>query len=96
MDIGSPVTSMIFWLGGLVVASFLLSNGAESLSHFLGGKFVGRTLLSIATTLPEIIIVFYAARMALYEVSLGSALGSNILLMSLAKALVVMGRFFSK
>jgi cation:H+ antiporter len=81
---------MIFWLGGLVVASFFLSSGAEALSHFLGGKFVGRTLLSIATTLPEIIIVFYAARMALYEVSLGSALGSNILMMSLGLSVMIL------
>ncbi len=90
MDFGSPATSMVFWLGGLVVASFFLSNGAESLSHFLGGKFVGRTLLSIATTLPEIIIVFYAARIALYEVSLGSALGSNILMMSLGLSVMIL------
>ncbi len=81
---------MIFWLGGIVVASFFLSNGAESLSHFLGGKFVGRSLLSIATTLPEIIIVFYAARIALYGVSLGSALGSNILMMSLGLSVMVL------
>jgi len=90
LDVSSPATSMIFWLGGLVVASFFLSSGAESLSHFLGGKFVGRTLLSIATTLPEIIIVFYAARMALYEVALGSALGSNILMMSLGLSVMIL------
>ncbi len=81
---------MLFWLGGLVIASFFLSNGAESLSHFLGGKFVGRTLLSIATTLPEMLIVFYASKMALYGVSLGSALGSNILMMSLGLAVMIL------
>lgn len=90
MEAGSVFLSMIFWLGGLVVASFFLSNGAESLSHFLGGKFVGRSLLSIATTLPEILIVFYAARIALYGVSLGSALGSNILMMSLGLSVMVL------
>src|SRR4030042_1850255 len=86
----SYLISMLFWLGGLIVASFFLSKGAESLSHFLGGKFVGRTLLSIATTLPEIIIVFYASKMALYDVSLGSALGSNILMMSLGLSVMVL------
>lgn len=90
MDTGSYSISMLFWLGGLVVASFFLSKGAESLSHFLGGKFVGRTLLSIATTLPEIIIVFYASKMALYDVSLGSALGSNVLMMSLGLSVMVL------
>ena len=73
-----------------MIASFFLAKGAESLSHFLGGKFVGRTLLSIATTLPEIIIVFYAAKMALYGVSLGSALGSNILMMSLGLSIMIL------
>lgn len=81
---------MLFWLGGLVVSSFFLSNGAESLSHFLGGKFVGRTLLSIATTIPEIIIVFYASTMLLYDFALGSALGSNILMMSLGLSVMIL------
>lgn len=90
MEGGSYALSMLFWLGGLVIASFFLSNGAESLSHFLGGKFVGRTLLSIATTLPEILIVFYASKMALYGISLGSALGSNILMMSLGLAVMIL------
>lgn len=90
MEGGSYALSMLFWLGGLVIASFFLSNGAESLSHFLGGKFVGRTLLSIATTLPEILIVFYASKMALYGIALGSALGSNILMMSLGLAVMIL------
>ena len=90
METGSYVLSMLFWLGGLVVASFFLSNGAESISHFLGGKFVGRILLSIVTTLPEMIIVFYATKMVLYGVALGSALGSNILMMSLGLSIMVL------
>lgn len=73
-----------------MVSSFFLSNGAESLSHFLGGKFVGRTLLSIATTIPEIIIVFYASTMLLYDFALGSALGSNILMMSLGLSVMIL------
>jgi len=63
LDVSSPATSMIFWLGGLVVASFFLSSGAESLSHFLGG---------------------------IYEVALGSALGSNILMMSLGLSVMIL------
>jgi cation:H+ antiporter len=90
LDAGSYFISTLFWLGGLIVASFFLSNGAESLSHFFGGKFVGRTLLSIATTLPEIIIVFYASKMLLYDFALGSALGSNILMMSLGLSIMVL------
>ncbi|MFQ5712245.1 MAG: sodium:calcium antiporter [Candidatus Geothermarchaeales archaeon] len=83
-------TLMTAWILVLVLASFLLSLGAEMLSHFLGGKFVGRTLLSITTTLPEIMIVVYASRLAFYGTSLGSALGSNVLMMSLGLSVMVL------
>jgi cation:H+ antiporter len=81
---------MIIWLFELILSSFIISIGAEKLSHYLSGRFVGRTILSITTTLPEILIVIYASRMELYGVSLGSALGSNILMMSLGLALMTL------
>ena len=59
------------------------------LSRF-GAKFVGRTLLSVATTLPEIAIVIYAASVGLYEVAIGAGLGSNILMMTLGLALMLL------
>ena len=52
--------TMLLWLGELIISSWVLSYGAEHLSMKYGAKFVGRTLLSIATTLPEIAIVIYA------------------------------------
>lgn len=55
------LSSMIIWLAELIVASWALSYGAEHLSARYGAKFVGRTILSVATTLPEIAIVIYAA-----------------------------------
>lgn len=81
---------MLGWLGELSFASWILSYGAEHLSLKFGGKFVGRTLLSIATTLPEIAIVIYASSVGLYDVAIGSGLGSNILMMTLGLALMLL------
>ena len=66
-----------------------MSYGAEHLSTRYGAKFVGRTLLSIATTLPEIAIVINASSIGLYNVAIGSGLGSNILMMTLGLALML-------
>lgn len=81
---------MLGWLAELIVASWILSYGAEHLSMRFGAKFVGRTLLSVATTLPEIAIVMYAASVGLYEVAIGAGLGSNILMMTLGLAIMLL------
>ncbi len=81
---------MLFWLAELSISSWILSYGAEHLSIRFGAKFVGRTLLSVATTLPEIAIVIYASFTGLYEVAIGSGLGSNILMMTLGLALMLL------
>lgn len=81
---------MLGWLGELSFGSWVLSYGAEHLSLKFGGKFVGRTLLSVATTLPEIAIVIYASSVGLYDVAIGSGLGSNILMMTLGLALMLL------
>jgi cation:H+ antiporter len=81
---------MLLWLGELTGASFLLSYGAEHLSKKYGAKFVGRTLLSVATTLPEIAIVIYAAADGLYGTAIGAGLGSNLLMMTLGLAIMLL------
>ena len=80
---------LLGWLGELIFASWLLSDGAEHLAERWGGKFVGRTLLSIATTLPEIAIVVAAAKDGSYGTALGSALGSNLFMMTLGLAVML-------
>lgn len=80
---------MIIWLGELTFSSWLLSYGAEHLSERYGAKFVGRVLLSIATTLPEIAIVIYAAANGAYGIAIGSGLGSNIMMMTLGLAIML-------
>src|SRR5215210_4812327 len=80
---------MLLWLSELTVASFLLAYGAEHLSKKYGAKFVGRTLLSVATTLPEIAIVIYAAAGGFYGTAIGAGLGSN-LMMTLGLSLMLL------
>ena len=81
---------MLLWLSELTVASFVLAYGAEHLSKKYGAKFVGRTLLSVATTLPEIAIVIYAAAGGLYGAAIGSGLGSNLLMMTLGLSIMLL------
>ncbi len=85
----SSLPLMLGWLGELVFASWFLSYGAEHLAARWGPKFVGRTLLSIATTLPEIAIVAYAAKDGFYETAISAALGSNLLMMTLGLSLML-------
>lgn len=80
---------MVIWLAELIVASWAISYGAEHLSARYGAKFVGRTILSVATTLPEIAIVIYAAAAGSYGVAIGAGLGSNLLMMTLGLSLML-------
>lgn len=80
---------LLGWLGELIFASWLLSDGAEHLAERWGGRFVGRTLLSIATTLPEIGIVVAAAKDGSYGTAIGSALGSNLFMMTFGLAIML-------
>ena len=83
------LSSMIIWLAELIIASWALSYGAEHLSARYGAKFVGRTILSVATTLPEIAIVIYAAAAGSYGVAIGAGLGSNLLMMTLGLSIML-------
>ena len=51
---------------------------------------VGRTLLSIATTLPEIAIVTYTASDGFYGIAIGAGLGSNLLMMTLGLSIMLL------
>jgi cation:H+ antiporter len=82
--------TMLLWLGELTISSWVLSYGAEHLSMKYGAKFVGRTLLSVATTLPEIAIVIYAAAGGFYGIAIGAGLGSNLLMMTLGLAIMIL------
>ncbi|MEM2759815.1 MAG: hypothetical protein QXU32_06125 [Nitrososphaerales archaeon] len=81
---------MVIWILELTGASYLLSYGAEHMSKSFGTRFVGRTLLSVATTLPEIAIVAYAAAGGFYDTAISSALGSNLLMMTLGLSIMLL------
>lgn len=83
------VLLLLGWLGELIFASWLLADGAEHLAERWGGRFVGRTLLSVATTLPEIGIVVAAAKDGSYGTAIGSALGSNLFMMTFGLAIML-------
>ncbi|MGD1835453.1 MAG: sodium:calcium antiporter [Nitrososphaeraceae archaeon] len=80
---------MLLWLGELTISSWILAYGAEHLAKKYGAKFVGRILLSIATTIPEIAIVSYAAYKGSYGIAIGSGLGSNLMMMTLGLAIML-------
>ena len=90
MEDSNNLVMMLLWLAELTFSSWLLSYGAEHLSFRYGAKFVGRTLLSVATTLPEIVIVLYAAASGSYGVAIASGLGSNLLMMTLGLAIMLL------
>jgi cation:H+ antiporter len=81
---------MVLWVLELTGSSYLLSYGAEHLSKTFGTRFVGRTLLSVATTLPEIAIVVYAAAGGFYATAISSAIGSNLLMMTLGLSVMLL------
>jgi len=87
--VAANVLLLLGWLGELIFASWLLSDGAEHLAERWGGRFVGRTLLSVATTLPEIAIVVAAAKTGSYGTAIGSALGSNLFMMTFGLAIML-------
>jgi len=87
--LAANILFLLGWLAELIFASWLLSDGAEHLAERWGGRFVGRTLLSIATTLPEIGIVVAAAKDGSYGTAIGSALGSNLFMMTLGLAVML-------
>lgn len=86
----------------IVFAAWLLSRGAEVLAEKWGCNIVGSLLLALVTTLPEYAFVYWACRKAgeagvtaaqkegMYEMAVGSAVGSCTLLVTLGYGLVIL------
>src|SRR5690554_2223568 len=78
-DIAPTLT--IFIISAIVIAHPcpILVHAAESLAieSGLGETFIGLTLVSLATSLPELISTTKAVRMGSYEMAFGNILGSN-------------------
>lgn len=72
---------LFFWLaaGSIFIAGWVLSHTAEALAAQtgLGSGFIGATLLSITTSLPEISVTVAAVRSGAYPLAVGNILGTN-------------------
>jgi len=69
---------LMFWL-----SAEILSRGIERLERFLGQGMTGGVILGFITSLPETIFVVIATLSGSYDVSLGSAVGGNIILFTI-------------
>jgi cation:H+ antiporter len=86
----NTLITLLFWLFIIIVSSYFLAEGADRLGFKIGRRFMGRTILGIATTLPEIAIVFVAASKGILDVGIGATFGSNVLMITLGLSLMVL------
>ena len=81
----------------LVVVPLLVdSSSAIAAITGLGTGFIGTSLLSLVTSLPELLAALAAVRLAAYDMAVGNLLGSNVFNMlglSLADFFLLDGRF---
>ena len=81
----------------LVVVPLLVdSSNAIATITGLGTGFIGTSLLSLVTSLPELLAALAAVRLAAYDMAVGNLLGSNVFNMlglSLADFFLLDGRF---
>lgn len=72
---------IIFTVSALAIAYAcpLLVHSADAFSQFtgIGESFIGLTLVSLATSLPEMVATISAVRIGSYEMAFGNILGSN-------------------
>ena len=77
---GSALITVALGVGGLVLGSDLLVDGAVEIARAAGisETVIGLTLIAVGTSLPELATAVVAARHRHADVALGNALGSNI------------------
>lgn len=79
-----PVAKSTFYilvgLAGLIVGGRWIVNGAIQLSALIGlsEKFIGLTVVSLGTSLPELATTVVAARKQQSDIAIGNVVGSNI------------------
>lgn len=71
---------ILFGLTGLIVGGRWIVNGSIQLSALMGlsEKFVGLTIVSLGTSLPELATTVVAARKQQSDIAIGNVVGSNI------------------
>ncbi|MBY6278533.1 MAG: hypothetical protein CWE10_20810 [Symbiobacterium thermophilum] len=87
-----PTTSLsVVWMkfavsaAAILVAGWFLSKAADEIAMItgLGETFIGSTLLAASTSLPELTVSIFTARMGAYDLTVGNVLGSNIFNMTI-------------
>ena len=84
------IWEMLFWFMMIAVAGWFLSRTADVLAKKLSEAFVGSIVLGLITTAPEYYFVILTLLKGQYEVSVGSTIGSNILMITLGYGMVIL------
>ncbi|MBU2632836.1 calcium/sodium antiporter, partial [Patescibacteria group bacterium] len=71
---------VLIGLGGLIIGSKLLVENGISIARAIGvsDSFIGLTLVSIGTSLPELVTCLVAASRKKMDIAIGGIIGSNI------------------
>jgi len=80
----------LFWFLIIAVAGWFLSKTADVLAKKLSEAFVGSIVLGLITTASEYYFVILTLMTGQYDVSVGSTIGSNILMITLGYGLVIL------
>ena len=90
--VGPALITIALGVGGLVLGSDLLVEGAVAVARAAGisETVIGLTLIALGTSLPELATAVVAARHRHSDVALGNALGSNIFNILLVLGALVM------
>lgn len=82
---GGVVARFAMASGGVLVGGYAVAETGAALASQtgLGESFVGATLVSVTTSLPEVSTTFAAARLGAYSMAAGNILGTNALEMGL-------------
>lgn len=77
---GRILASTAFGAAFILAAGFVLARSGEALAEQtgLGASFFGAAFLALATSLPEMSIVFSAVRIRRYEMAIGDIFGANL------------------
>ena len=80
----------LFWFTLIAIAGWFLSKTADVLAKKLSEAFIGSVVLGLITTAPEYYFVILTLLMGEYEVSVGSTIGANIVMITLGYGLVIL------
>ncbi len=83
---------LVLGAGGIVLGARFAVDSAASLADMLGVTrlVIGAKIVSVGTSLPELIVVLQTARRGKYQMALGTSVGSNLTNMTLILGTVLL------